>query len=55
MVTIMEALGGYGGQTIMEALGGQKGQTIAEVIIEQGIADKIAEEEEEEEDLFPHA
>lgn len=32
MATIMEALGGYGGQTIVEVLGGQKGETIADVI-----------------------
>ena len=37
MATIMEALGGKGGQTIMEVLGGQGGQTIADVISEKEI------------------
>lgn len=37
MATIMEALGGNGGQTIMEVLGGKSGQTIAEVIEETGL------------------
>lgn len=37
MATIMEALGGQGGQTIMEVLGGQGGQTIADVINEKEI------------------
>jgi hypothetical protein len=37
MSTIMEALGGQGGQTIMEVLGGEKGETIAEVIEEKGV------------------
>lgn len=45
MSTIMEALGGQGGQTIMEVLGGQKGQTIAEVIEETGLTPVTPEPE----------
>lgn len=37
MSTIMETLGGQGGQTIMEVLGGEKGETIAEVIEKTGL------------------
>ena len=36
-MTIMESLGGHGGETIMEVLGGEKGETIAEVITESGL------------------
>lgn len=35
-MTIMEALGGHGGQTIAEVLGGQPGDTISDVILEKG-------------------
>lgn len=36
-MTIMESLGGHGGETIMEVLGGAKGETISEVIEETGL------------------
>lgn len=36
-MTIMEALGGKGGETIMEVLGGKKGETIATVIEDTGL------------------
>lgn len=36
-MTIMEALGGKGGETIMEVLGGKKGETIAEIVDEKEI------------------
>lgn len=36
-MTIMEALGGKGGETIMEVLGGKKGETISTVVEETGL------------------